>query len=71
MTQLEEDLISKLTRDQRAPKASALGQPRGMGWGGRRRGVEDLEKRVYPWLIHVSEWQKPLQYFKVISVQLK
>ena len=35
MTQMEEDLISKLTRDQRAPKASALGQPRGMGWGGR------------------------------------
>ena len=24
-----------------------------------------------PWLIHVNVWQKPLQYFKVISLQLK
>ena len=24
----------------------------------------------YPWLIHVSVWQKPLQYCKVISLQL-
>ena len=26
---------------------------------------------VYPWLIHVNVWQKPLQYCKVISLQLK
>ena len=26
---------------------------------------------VHPWLIHVSVWQKPLQYCKVISLQLK
>ena len=26
---------------------------------------------VYPWVIHVSVWQKPLQYHKVISLQLK
>ena len=25
---------------------------------------------VYPWLIHVNVWQKPLQYCKVISFQL-
>ena len=25
---------------------------------------------VYPWLIHVNVWQKPLQYCKVISLQL-
>ena len=25
---------------------------------------------VHPWLIHVNVWQKPLQYFKVISLQL-
>ena len=24
----------------------------------------------YPWLIHVNVWQKPLQYYKVISLQL-
>ena len=23
-----------------------------------------------PWLIHVNVWQKPLQYYKVISLQL-
>jgi len=42
-------------------------------WGGKggERGVEDVEKRVYPWLIHVSEWQKPSQYCKVIILQLK
>ena len=26
--------------------------------------------RVNPWLIHVNVWQKPLQYCKVISLQL-
>ena len=33
---------------------------RGSGWG----------TRVNPWLIHVNVWQKPLQYCKVISLQL-
>ena len=32
----------------------------GLGWG----------THVNPWLIHVSVWQKPLQYCKVISLQL-
>ena len=34
----------------------------GSGWG----------PHVNPWLIHVSVWQKPLplQYYKVISLQL-
>ena len=31
-----------------------------MGWG----------IHVNPWLIHVNVWQKPLQYCKVISLQL-
>ena len=31
-----------------------------MGWG----------THVNPWLIHVSVWQKPLQYCKVINLQL-
>ena len=31
------------------------------GWG----------KHVHPWLIHVHVWQKPPQYCKVISLQLK
>ena len=33
----------------------------GLGWG----------THVHSWLIHVSVWQKPLQYCKVISLQLK
>ena len=32
----------------------------GSGWG----------THVNPWLIHVNVWQKPLQYGKVISLQL-
>ena len=41
-------------------RAGAMGRPRGMGW----------ETHVNPWLIHVNVWQKPLQYGKVISLQL-
>ena len=33
----------------------------GSGWG----------THVHPWLIHVNVWQKPPQYYKVISLQLK
>ena len=34
------------------------------------------KKKLYcpiepPWLIHVNVWQKPLQYCKVIHLQLK
>ena len=37
-----------------------------MGWGGSSgRGTH-----VHPWLIHVNVWQKPLQYCKIISLQL-
>ena len=25
---------------------------------------------VNPWLIHVNVWQKPLQYYKAISLQI-
>ena len=28
------------------------------------------QKHQFPWLIHVNVWQKPLQYCKVISLQL-
>ena len=33
----------------------------GSGWG----------THVHPWLIHVTVWQEPPQYCKVISLQLK
>ena len=51
-------------------RAGALGRPRGMGWRGRREGGLGWGTHVNPWLIHVNLWQKPLQYCKVISLQL-
>ena len=50
--------------------AGAMGRPRGMGWGGRWERGLGWGTRVNPWLIHVSVWQNPLQYCKVISRQL-
>ena len=41
-----------------------------MGWGGRREGGSGWGTHVNPWPIHVNVWQKPLQYCKVISLQL-
>jgi len=40
------------------------------GMGGRWRGVQDGEHRYTHGLIHVNVWQNPLQYCKVISLQL-
>ena len=52
-------------------RAGALGRLRGMGWGGRWEGGLGWGTHVNPWLIHVNVWQNPLQYCKVISLQLK
>ena len=41
-----------------------------MGWGGRWEGGSGWGTHVNPWLIHVNVWRKPLQYCKVISLQL-
>ena len=43
------------------------------GWGGEGggRGVQERGTHAHPWLIHVDVWQKPPQYCKVISLQLK
>ena len=51
-------------------RAGALGRPRGMGWGGRQEGGSGWGTHVNPLLIHVSVWQKPLQYCRVISLHL-
>ena len=52
-------------------RAGALGRPRGTGWRGRQEGGSGWGTHVNPWLIHVNAWQKPLQYCKVISLQLR
>ena len=51
-------------------RVGALGWLRGMGWGGRWEGGSGWGTHVNPWLIHVNVWHKPLQYCKVISLQL-
>ena len=48
----------------------ALGRPRGIRWRGRWEGGSGWGMHVYPWLTDVYVWQKPLQYCKVISLQL-
>ena len=45
--------------------------PEGLDGEGGGREVQDGETHVHPWLIHVNVWQKPPQYCKVISLQLK
>ena len=49
---------------------AALGRPRGIGWRGRWEGRSGWGTHVNPWLIQVNVWLKPLQYCKVISLQL-
>ena len=48
----------------------ALGRPREIRWRERWEGGSGWGIHVNPWLIHVKVWQKPLQYCKVISLQL-
>ena len=48
----------------------ALGRPRGIRWRGRWEGGSGWGTHVTPWLSHVNVWQNPLQYCKIISLQL-
>ena len=48
----------------------ALGRPRGIAWRGSWEEGSGWGIHVNLWLIHVNVWQKPLQYCKVISLQL-
>ena len=51
-------------------RPGALGRLRGIGWREKWWGGSGWEIHVNPWWIHVNVWQKPLQYYKVISLQL-
>ena len=45
--------------------------PEGRGGEGGGREVQSGGTHVHPWLIHANVWQKPSQYCKVVSLQLK
>ena len=45
--------------------------PVGGGGEGGGKGVQVEGTHVHLWLIHADVWQKPPQYCKVISLQLK
>ena len=64
ITICEIDRQSRFDAWDRVLRAGALGWPWGVG-GGFRMGTHE-----HLWLIHVNVWQKPLEYFKVISLQL-
>ena len=49
----------KFNAGSRTPKASTLGQPRGIEWREGGGGVQDGGTHVYLWLVHVDVWQKP------------
>ena len=61
-------LGSKITADGDCSHEMKLKvtQRDGMGRDGSGWGIH-----VNPWLIHINVWQNPLQYCKVISLQLK
>ena len=67
----ETDRHSRFDAWDRVLRAGALGWPWGMGWGGRWEGGSGWGTHVHPWLMHVNVWQKPPQYCKVVSLQLK
>ena len=48
----------------------ALGRQRGIGWGGRWGWGLGWGTHVNPCRIHFNVWQNPLQYCKVISLQV-
>ena len=51
-------------------RAGAWGRPRGMGWRWKWERGSGWGTHVNPWLIHINVRQKPLQYCKVISLQV-
>ena len=73
ITICETDHQSRFDAWDRVLRAGALGGPWGMGWDGEGggMGVQDGEHMYTHGLFMSNVWQKPLQYCKVISLQLK
>ena len=67
----EIDHQSRFNAWDRELRAGAPGWPWVMECGEKWEGGSGWGTHVHPWLIHVNVWQKPLQYCKVISFQLK
>ena len=64
-------MVKNLPAMQEIPvQGWGTGMTLGDGMGREGRGGSGWGARV-PRLIHVNVWQKPRQYFKVISLQLK
>ena len=51
--------------------AGALGQPRGMEWGGRRGKGSGWGTHVYLWQIHFDIWQNQYNIVKLNKIKLK
>ena len=51
--------------------AGALGQPRGMVWGGRREGGSGWGTHVYLWQIHFDIWQNQYNIVKLNKIKKK
>ena len=50
-----------------SPWAWCTGKTQRDGMGREAEGGSGWGTQVNPWLIHVNVWQKPLQYYKVMS----
>ena len=48
-------------------RAGAMGQHRGMVWGGMREEGSGWERHVYLWWIHFDIWQKQYNIVKLKS----
>ena len=68
----DDGFVFQWRRHNRVLRAGALGWPWGMTLrGGRGKGGFRMGTHVHLWLIHVNVWQEPLQYCKIIRLQLK
>ena len=75
MNRLKTEGVKQIASPGWIHETSAQGWYTGMtqrdGMGKRWEGVSGWGTHVIsPWLIHVNVWQKPLQYCRVISLQL-